>query len=248
MTAKQLDLFTHPARSAAKQSPTTRGAADARAESAAAIAAVSGEMRNEVLTFIRQAGHAGRTDEEVSLQLEMKLDTARARRCELRDAGLVKDSGRRRPTQAGRNAVVWILAELAETGGGRLEAGGRSAPGPAAASIPRGMPARHGPAAALRAAAPPRRSPRASQSVAAAERPGPGLSPAVASARRRSGHCPWCGGSRFWRSVADVVLCTDCHPPAAPELAAEWVDVDDAGGSVGGLPPADGGRVDGPVG
>ena len=36
--------------------------------------------------------------------------------------------------------------------------------------------------------------------------------------------CPWCGRRKWWRSVYGVVVCGWCHPPAAPELAAEWLD------------------------
>ena len=43
-----------------------------------------------------------------SAPLRMKADTARARRCELRDAGRVHDSGQRRPTAAGRLSIVWV--------------------------------------------------------------------------------------------------------------------------------------------
>jgi hypothetical protein len=35
--------------------------------------------------------------------------------------------------------------------------------------------------------------------------------------------CYWCRGSRFWRSVHGGVNCANCHPPATPELVAEWM-------------------------
>lgn len=36
--------------------------------------------------------------------------------------------------------------------------------------------------------------------------------------------CPACRGTRFWRSIYNVIVCARCHPPAAPQLVAEWLD------------------------
>lgn len=36
--------------------------------------------------------------------------------------------------------------------------------------------------------------------------------------------CFACKERRFWRSVHGVVICATCHPPARPELVAEWLD------------------------
>ncbi len=30
-------------------------------------------------------------------------------------------------------------------------------------------------------------------------------------------------GHRLWRSIHGVVVCGDCHPPATPNLVAEWL-------------------------
>jgi hypothetical protein len=46
--------------------------------------------------------------------------------------------------------------------------------------------------------------------------------PAVVRAGVRP--CPWCGRRKWWRSIYGVVVCGWCHPPAAPELVAEWLD------------------------
>lgn len=35
--------------------------------------------------------------------------------------------------------------------------------------------------------------------------------------------CRACGSRRFWRSIYGVVVCAGCHPPAAPDLVAEWM-------------------------
>ena len=50
----------------------------------------------------------GATDERIQLRLDMNPSTERPRRIELVEAGLVKDSGRKLPTQSGRMAVVWV--------------------------------------------------------------------------------------------------------------------------------------------
>ena len=62
-------------------------------------------LQSKVLTAIELAG--GLTDEQCQRQLSMPANTQRARRVELTDAGYVKDSGRRRPTESGRKAIVW---------------------------------------------------------------------------------------------------------------------------------------------
>ena len=36
--------------------------------------------------------------------------------------------------------------------------------------------------------------------------------------------CRACRGTRFWRSVHDIVVCGDCHPPPSPALVAAWLD------------------------
>jgi hypothetical protein len=57
------------------------------------------------------------------------------------------------------------------------------------------------------------------------------LADARASAFPRSGglparpdSCRVCAGTRFWRSVAGVVTCASCHPPAAMTLVSAWLD------------------------
>lgn len=64
-------------------------------------------LRDQVLAFIRDAGEAGATNEEISTALEMKIQTVCPRVYELRANGQVKDSGERRMTTAGVRAKVW---------------------------------------------------------------------------------------------------------------------------------------------
>lgn len=223
--SEQLDLFTHAARFASKQRPTTPGAAADRAEAAAAIAGAVEGMKAEVLELVAKAGQTGKTDEEVSLQLEMKLDTARARRCELRDAGLVKDSGRRRATKSGRAAVVWIAAELAGDRPGSIDTGGAGGHDPGAHNADGdGVPDVATSDGAGVDAGGKRGSAPAGRAIS--REMGPGTTPATAAARRRARRCGWCGSERFWRSIFGVLVCESCHPPAAGDLVAEWIDAD----------------------
>lgn len=53
------------------------------------------------------------------------------------------------------------------------------------------------------------------------EEPEPAIDPA----------CQACRRTRFWRSIHGVIVCGICHPPAAPNLVAEWVASDPPDGS-----------------
>jgi hypothetical protein len=45
----------------------------------------------------------------------------------------------------------------------------------------------------------------------------------VPSRPRPAGACTCCGGTRFWLSVQDALICGTCHPPANPSLVREWI-------------------------
>ena len=79
-----------------------------RSSAAASIAPLAGGMLRQVFGFIDGRGECGATDEEIAIALRMRRSTARARRVELRDGGQVRDVGRRRKTQSGRDAIVWM--------------------------------------------------------------------------------------------------------------------------------------------
>ncbi|MEX2171347.1 MAG: hypothetical protein WD851_18650 [Pirellulales bacterium] len=81
---------------------------DTSAAAAAAIARRAPVLRRQVLAFIASRGHCGATDEEIALATQLRESTARARRCELRDNGQVRDSGQRRNVSSGNKARVWI--------------------------------------------------------------------------------------------------------------------------------------------
>lgn len=68
--------------------------------------------RRKVLLYLQSRGEDGATDEECQLALSMNPSTQRPRRVELVRSGLVKDSGRKRRTASGREAVVWTVATV----------------------------------------------------------------------------------------------------------------------------------------
>jgi hypothetical protein len=75
-----------------------------------------------VYEAIRQVP-AGLTDQEIATTLGMAENSVRPRRLELSDPPrglprLIVDSGRRRQTSAGRQAVVWVAIEQAEVAPG----------------------------------------------------------------------------------------------------------------------------------
>ena len=80
---------------------------DTSIEAALKMAGKAGSLRRQIYYFLKERAGRGATDEEVQVGLDMPGNTQRPRRCELEQAGLVHDSGLRRKTTAGREAVVW---------------------------------------------------------------------------------------------------------------------------------------------
>ncbi len=87
--------------------PYQRHSVTSRA-AAAEILPKAGTLRRLVYDYIFTAGEYGRTDEEAQVYLRLNPSTQRPRRIELVNAGLVRDSGRTRPTRSGRQATVWV--------------------------------------------------------------------------------------------------------------------------------------------
>lgn len=102
---KSLPLFESPARPRPAASPTSRAAA-------ASIAHAVGTIRARILEFLAGRGSHGATAEEVAASLELRIQTATARLCELVEDGKAHDSGRTRPTSSGRAARVLIIRTL----------------------------------------------------------------------------------------------------------------------------------------
>mgnify|MGYP001411246627 CR=1 FL=1 len=101
----QLDLYRHKS-SPAPYAPGRETSRDA----ARAIEPHAGQMREQVLAYLRRVGSYGATDEEIQRVLGLSPNTARPRRVDLVRSGLVCDSGRTRATASGRKATVWVVA------------------------------------------------------------------------------------------------------------------------------------------
>ncbi len=85
---------------------TTTSADAAESMLPAAIAQAS-----RVYHFIAQQGDEGATDHEVQAELGLTGDSERPRRWALERNGLIRNSGRKRKSPKGRDAIVWIAAE-----------------------------------------------------------------------------------------------------------------------------------------
>jgi hypothetical protein len=84
--------------------------------SAAAARQIAGHtktLRAQVFAYFVRRKDLGATDEEVQRALRMPGNTERPRRQELEEQGLVIDSGLKRTTASGREAVVWVLKNYA---------------------------------------------------------------------------------------------------------------------------------------
>ena len=78
-----------------------------RRDAAERIKTDAKRLRARVLNYLIGCGAEGATDEEIQVALDLAGNTQRPRRRELVQAGLVRDSGRLRPTPSGRMATVW---------------------------------------------------------------------------------------------------------------------------------------------
>jgi hypothetical protein len=94
-----------------------KGAAETGREAAEAIAPKLGRLQRLVLDALKARGAYGLTPEELAAQREMDRVSVQPRFSELKAKGLIVDSGKRRSNPSSRKrAVVWVLAELANTG------------------------------------------------------------------------------------------------------------------------------------
>ena len=64
-------------------------------------------IRERVFSLIKASG--GMTADAIEAELGMSHQTVSARVNELARLGQIHDSGRRRPTRSGRNAIVWSV-------------------------------------------------------------------------------------------------------------------------------------------
>jgi len=87
-----------------------REAGDTERAAAELVAPRSGTWRWRVLLAVARAGASGRTDWELHTELGGLLYTVAPRRHELARDGWIEDSGKRRRTPSGTEAVVWVLS------------------------------------------------------------------------------------------------------------------------------------------
>jgi hypothetical protein len=82
---------------------------DTSREAAASIAATLGFLEDVVYGAIKRAGARGVTCDEVEVREALAHQTASARIRGLYLKGLVVESGKKRKTRSGRNAIVWTV-------------------------------------------------------------------------------------------------------------------------------------------
>lgn len=91
-----------------------RNAPDTQIAAAVSVYPTSGTVRRLVLDWVAGRGYLGATDEEIEQYLNLRHQSASARRNELVRDGWLIDSSRRRKTTSGREAVVWVLSQAAK--------------------------------------------------------------------------------------------------------------------------------------
>lgn len=69
-------------------------------------------QRQCVYDLIRQAGLEGCTDDELMARTGLRGSSLHPRRWQLAKDGIIKDSGRTRPTSSGMDAIVWVVTQL----------------------------------------------------------------------------------------------------------------------------------------
>lgn len=96
-----------------RAAPYAYGSATSEA-AARSIAQHMPELRLRVWCAVELAGWAGITAEELEAVCDMPGNTVRPRLVELREDGLVMDSGRTRRTESGRSATIYVTREAAK--------------------------------------------------------------------------------------------------------------------------------------
>lgn len=90
--------------------PDSRGhrRVDTSIAAADALAFALGQLQREVFQTIAQAGMIGLTTDELSFRLGRDRWSVQPRTSELRQKGLIRDSGLRRLNPSRRRAIVWV--------------------------------------------------------------------------------------------------------------------------------------------
>lgn len=82
-------------------------------EAATSINKALPRLQSAVLDVVRAAGRSGATADEVAVALGWERWRTRPRTSELRKAGRIVDSGRRRDSLSGIASIVWVTPEYA---------------------------------------------------------------------------------------------------------------------------------------
>lgn len=98
------DLFAEPR--------VAIGKTDTSFEAACAIQPKASMIRGRVLDQITRLGTLGATPSEIAPLIKEHLLNVRPRCTELRDAGEIKDSGKRRRNSRGKKEIVWVAAHV----------------------------------------------------------------------------------------------------------------------------------------
>jgi len=87
--------------------PGHRGV-DTSIEAARKMEMSVGHLQRVALRAIRAAGARGLTTNELAAVVRIHRDSIQPRTSELRDRGLIRDSGARRRNENGIKAIVWV--------------------------------------------------------------------------------------------------------------------------------------------
>lgn len=71
-----------------------------------------GRLQRIALSEIRTAGARGLTTNELAARVRINRDSIQPRTSELRERGLIRDSGARRLNANGKRAIVWVANRL----------------------------------------------------------------------------------------------------------------------------------------
>jgi len=87
--------------------PGHRGV-DTSIDAARSIEISASRLQRIALRAIRAAGARGLTTNELAARVRIDRDSIQPRTSELRECGLIRDSGGRRLNANGKRAIVWI--------------------------------------------------------------------------------------------------------------------------------------------
>jgi hypothetical protein len=86
---------------------------DTSIAAAVALAPKLGRLQQMAQAAIRASGDKGLTADELAAKLGMDRWSIQPRTSELRRKGLICDSGMRRENVTGKQAIVWVAADVA---------------------------------------------------------------------------------------------------------------------------------------